>query len=107
MLRAQLRGTKSYVAWLAVQTGPLKLQQGSVDLGDFTQGRPRLRQNAAELDELVPKGADDGHSVVTRAIAECASHKQSLVLSSGGGGNRTHAPGPWVFRGLQRKVYIR
>ena len=66
-----------------------EVTQGRVDLGDFTQGRPRYRQNVAKLDELVRKGADDGHSVVTRAIAECANHKQSLSLGSGGGGNRT------------------
>ncbi len=61
-----------------------------MDLGEVPQGRPRLRQNVAKLDELVPKGADDGHSVVTRVIAEFTNHKQSLVLSSGGGGNRKH-----------------
>jgi len=65
-----------------------------VDLGEVPQGRPRLRQNVAKLDELMPKGADDGHSVVTRAIAEFTNHKQSLALSSGGGGNRTAGSSP-------------
>jgi hypothetical protein len=41
-------------------------------------------QNVAKFDELVPKRTDDCHYVVTRAIAEFANRKQSLVLSSGG-----------------------
>ena len=32
--------------------------------------------------------------MVTRAIGELANHKQSLVLSSGGGGNRTAGSSP-------------
>ena len=69
---------------------PLKRQQGRVDLGDFTQGQPRLRRNVDKLDELMPKRGDDGHYVVTHPNAEFANPKQSLGLNSGGGGNRTH-----------------
>jgi hypothetical protein len=42
----------------------------------------------------MPKRADDGHYVVTRAHAKSANHKQSLVLNSGGGGNRTSGDSP-------------
>ena len=42
----------------------------------------------------MPKRADDGHYMVTRANAEFANHKQSCVLSSGGGGNRTAGNSP-------------
>ena len=71
-------------------------------LGEGTQGRPKLRQNVVKLDELVPKRADDGQCVVTRAIAELANHTQSLSLISGGGGNRKHQISPRIrqLRGI-------
>ena len=41
-------------------------------------------------------------SMLSLAVGECANHKQSLVLSSGGGGNRTvvGSSGPDVNREL-------
>jgi hypothetical protein len=45
----------------------------------FTQGRPRLRQSVAKLDEPAPTRAADGHHVVIDAVSDFANHKQSLV----------------------------
>ncbi len=47
----------------------------------------RLKQAVAKLDEPGPRPAADGHYALP--IGELANHKQSLDLSSGGGGNRT------------------
>ena len=60
-----------------------------MDLGNVPKSHPRLMQNLAKFDEPLPKPTDDSHSVVIRAIAKFANHRQSLILSSGGGGNRT------------------
>jgi len=42
----------------------------------------------------VPKRADDGYWLVTRAIAESANPRQSLRLFGGGAGNRTAGSSP-------------
>jgi hypothetical protein len=63
-------------------------------LGKVPKADPRLIQNVAKLDELVPKRALDGHYLVTGAVFELANHKQSLVLGGGGGGNRTAGSSP-------------
>ena len=49
---------------------------GKGGLGQGAQGRPRLIQNAAKFDELVPKRGDDGHYMVTPAMVKCANHDQ-------------------------------
>ena len=62
---------------------------GKGGLGRGTQGRPRLRQNVAKLDEPAPTRTAVGHYVVTNAVSRFANRKQSLRLFGGGGGNRT------------------
>ena len=44
--------------------------------------------------ERMPRTADDGLQMVTRATAEFANHTQSLRLFSGDGGNRTAGSAP-------------
>ena len=43
-----------------------------------------------------PTRAADGHYVVINAVSHFGNHKQSLVLGSGGGGNRTAGSSPYL-----------